>query len=55
MWQTALDRVGAGGDPDLARRSAERYNAYRVKYFALFPGTVDLLRALRERGLRLGS
>jgi len=54
MWQTALDRVGAGGDPDLARRSAERYNAYRVKYFTLFPGTVDLLRALRERGLRLG-
>jgi len=54
MWQTALDRVGAGGDPDLAQRSAERYNAYRVKYFTLFPGAVDVLRALRERGMRLG-
>jgi HAD superfamily hydrolase (TIGR01549 family) len=54
MWQTALDRVGAGGDPALAQRSADRYNAYRVKYFTLFPGAVDVLRALRERGMRLG-
>jgi HAD superfamily hydrolase (TIGR01549 family) len=41
-------------DPALATQSAERYNAYRAKYYALFPGTVDLLRALRERGMRLG-
>jgi putative hydrolase of the HAD superfamily len=54
MWQTALERVGAGGDPELAQRSAQRYNAYRVKYFTLFPGAVDLLRSLRSRGLKLG-
>ncbi|MFZ0032716.1 MAG: HAD family hydrolase [Candidatus Cybelea sp.] len=54
MWQSALESVGAGDDPELARRSAERYNAYRIKYFTLFPGAIDLLRALRERGIKLG-
>jgi putative hydrolase of the HAD superfamily len=54
MWQSALDSVGAGTDPELARRSAERYNAYRVKYFTLFPGAIDLLRSLRERRMKLG-
>jgi putative hydrolase of the HAD superfamily len=54
LWQSALDSVGAGQDSDLARRSAERYNAYRVKYYTLFPGTIELLRSLRERGKRLG-
>jgi HAD superfamily hydrolase (TIGR01549 family) len=53
MWQAALESVGVD-DVELARRSAERYNAYRVKYFALFPGVVDLLRTLRERGIKLG-
>jgi putative hydrolase of the HAD superfamily len=54
LWQSALDSVGAGQDSGLARRSAERYNAYRVKYYTLFPGTIELLRSLRERGKRLG-
>lgn len=54
MWQSALASVGAGDDPELARRSAERYNAYRSKYYTLFPGAVDLLRSLRARGKRLG-
>ncbi|HXO16912.1 MAG TPA: HAD family hydrolase [Candidatus Dormibacteraeota bacterium] len=54
MWQTALESVGAGADPELARISAERYNAYRVKYFTLFPGAIELLRSLRERGMKLG-
>ncbi|HEV3196007.1 MAG TPA: HAD family hydrolase [Candidatus Cybelea sp.] len=54
LWQTALERVGAGQDPELARRSAERYNAYRVKYYTLFPGAIDLLRSLRDRGKKLG-
>ncbi|MGA8097315.1 MAG: HAD-IA family hydrolase [Candidatus Cybelea sp.] len=54
MWQSALESVGAGDDPELATRSAERYNAYRIKYFTLFPGAIDLLRALRERGIKLG-
>jgi putative hydrolase of the HAD superfamily len=54
MWQAALERVGVGDVPELAQRSAERYNAYRTKYFTLFPGAVDLLRTLRERGMKLG-
>jgi HAD superfamily hydrolase (TIGR01549 family) len=53
MWQAALESVGLD-DPNLAHRSAERYNAYRVKYFTLFPGAVALLRSLRERGIKLG-
>jgi putative hydrolase of the HAD superfamily len=54
LWQAALERVGAGQDPELARRSAERYKAYRVKYYTLFPGAIDLLRSLRDRGKKLG-
>lgn len=53
MWQTALESVGVD-DTELARRSAERYNAYRVKYFTLFPGAIEVLRSLRERGVKLG-
>jgi putative hydrolase of the HAD superfamily len=53
MWQHALESVGVG-DPALAERSAERYNAYRSKYYTLFTGVIDMLRALRERGLKLG-
>jgi HAD superfamily hydrolase (TIGR01549 family) len=53
MWQSALESVGLN-DVQLAQRSADRYNAYRVKYFTLFPGAIDLLRALRERGMKLG-
>jgi putative hydrolase of the HAD superfamily len=54
LWQSALESVGAGSDPDLAQRSAERYNAYRVKYYTLFPGAIELLRSLRERAIKLG-
>ncbi|HZY96181.1 MAG TPA: HAD family hydrolase [Candidatus Cybelea sp.] len=54
MWQTALEKVGMGHDPELAQRSAERYHAYRAKYFTLFPGAVELLRELRELGMKLG-
>ena len=54
MWQTALESVGVGHDPELAQRSAERYDEYRVKYFTLFPGATDLLRSLRARGMKLG-
>jgi putative hydrolase of the HAD superfamily len=53
MWSNALQSVGLR-DEHLAQRSAERYNAYRSKYYNLFPGAVELLRALRERGMRLG-
>ncbi len=53
MWQTALESVGVG-DPEVAQRSADRYNAYRPKYYTLFPGALDLLRSLKERGIKLG-
>ena len=53
MWQAALESVGVD-DSSVAQRSAERYNAYRIKYFTLFPGATDVLRSLRERGMKLG-
>ena len=53
LWQTALDSVGVG-DEALAERSARRYNEYRSKYYTLFPGALDLLRALREQGKKIG-
>lgn len=53
MWTTALLSVGLN-DGSLAERSAANYNAYRQKYFALFPGAVDLLRDLKAHGVRLG-
>jgi putative hydrolase of the HAD superfamily len=53
MWSSALERVGIT-DRDIALDSAARYNEYRKKYFTVFPGAVDVLRTLRERGLKLG-
>lgn len=53
MWLAALGRVGLT-DGDLAQRSAQRYDAYRKKHLELFPGALDLLRRLRERGTKLG-
>lgn len=53
MWLAALESVGIGDDA-LAEQSAQRYNAYRNAHLTLFPGAMDLLRELRERGCRLG-
>lgn len=53
MWNSALERVGIA-DPNLAQRSAANYAEYRKKYFTVFPGAIELLRALRERGCKLG-
>jgi HAD superfamily hydrolase (TIGR01549 family) len=53
MWSAALETVGIA-DRDLAQRSADRYHEYRKKYFLVFPGAIGALRALRERGMRLG-
>ena len=53
LWGTALSSVGLD-DPRLAERSAANYNRYRKKYFALFPGTLDLLGRLRAAGMKLG-
>ena len=53
LWGAALERLGLR-DLELARGSAYRYNEYRKKYFSVFPGTYDMLRILRERGMKLG-
>ena len=53
MWAAALERVGIA-DREVATQSAARYNEYRKKYFAVFPGATDALRTLRARGLKLG-
>lgn len=53
LWRSALESVGVGDDA-LARRSAERYNAYRKRHYTLYPGAADLLRGLRGRGMKLG-
>ncbi|HEY5341010.1 MAG TPA: HAD-IA family hydrolase [Candidatus Aquilonibacter sp.] len=53
MWYAALCRVGIE-DRGLAERSAQQYNDYRKKHFTVFPGAFDVLRTLRERGMRLG-
>jgi putative hydrolase of the HAD superfamily len=52
MWGSALRSVGLH-DGDLAERSAHNYNAYRKKYFALFPGALDLLRELKSGGKKI--
>ena len=53
LWNAALERVGIR-DREVALASAARYHEYRKKYFAVFPGTIDVLRELRARGLKLG-
>ena len=53
LWGSALASLGVS-DAALAERSARRYHDYRKKYFTPFPGAVELLRALRARGKRLG-
>lgn len=53
LWGSALESVGVR-DAAVAERSARRYHDYRKKYFAPFPGAVDLLKSLRVRGKRLG-
>lgn len=53
MWSNALNAVGLR-DAELAERSAANYNVYRKKYFALYPGALDLLKELKARGMKLG-
>jgi putative hydrolase of the HAD superfamily len=53
LWRAALATVGVEGE-EVVQRSAQRYNDYRKKYYALFPGTVELLRSLRAVGKKLG-
>jgi len=53
MWGAALLTVGLKDDA-LAERSANNYNLYRKKHLMLFPGARDVLRRLRDRGMKLG-
>ena len=53
LWASALTSVGLD-DRRIAESSAVNYNLYRKKYFALFPGALDLLKALRRAGMKLG-
>ena len=53
LWREALAHLGID-DSTVANRSADRYNEYRKKYFTVFPGAIDVLRTLRDRGMKLG-
>jgi len=53
MWRGALSSVGLD-DPELARRAADAYVRARSDALVLWPGALDALLALRERGCKLG-
>ena len=53
MWGSALSSVGLR-DRELAQRSAATYDRYRKKYFALYPGALNLLQKLKAAGKKLG-
>jgi len=53
MWSNALNAVGLDV-PNLPEYAADRYVAVRNERLELFPGAIDLLRSLRERGVKLG-
>jgi putative hydrolase of the HAD superfamily len=53
MWLNALRSVGID-NATLAERSANHYTVYRKKYYALFPGALDLLRELKDAGMKIG-
>jgi HAD superfamily hydrolase (TIGR01549 family) len=52
MWGEALRSLGIGEEA-FAERAAESYNRYRKEHFRLFPGVLELLAALRMRGVAL--
>ena len=49
----ALDNVGCHTPPGLADRIAELYDQCREERTSVFPGAVDVLNWLRQRGCRL--
>ncbi|HKE36239.1 MAG TPA: HAD-IA family hydrolase [Candidatus Baltobacteraceae bacterium] len=53
LWRAALETVGVD-DEALAHRSARLYSEYRKKYYAVFPGVVEMLAQLRAAGKKLG-
>ena len=52
LWAAALAAVGIT-DPALAVRCAAAYHRHRRDVLALFPGPVEMLARLRERGYKL--
>jgi putative hydrolase of the HAD superfamily len=54
LWSDALVAAGVPVDVALAERCGERYTRYRADSLTLFPGALDLILALRERGCKLG-
>jgi putative hydrolase of the HAD superfamily len=53
LWLDALIDAGLD-DVELARRCADAYNRYRADVLELYPGALELLRALRARGCKIG-
>jgi HAD superfamily hydrolase (TIGR01549 family) len=53
MWLAALRDAGID-DAKLAERCGQSYNRYRKDHLKLWPGALELLVALRGRGLKLG-
>jgi putative hydrolase of the HAD superfamily len=53
LWTAALATVGIE-DARVAQRCADDYNRLRAESMELFPGALELLADLRERGLKLG-
>lgn len=54
LWSDALVTAGVALDVALAQTCSERYTRYRAESLELFPGALELIRALRARGCKLG-
>jgi HAD superfamily hydrolase (TIGR01549 family) len=54
LWSNALVASGLPFDAALAQRCADTYTRYRADVLELFPGALELVLALRERGCKLG-
>jgi HAD superfamily hydrolase (TIGR01509 family) len=54
MWSDALVASGVPLDLALAQQCADDYGRYRNEVLELFPGALDLVLALRERGCTIG-
>ena len=54
MWSDALVESGVPADVPLAEACAQRYGRYRADALQLTPGALELIRALRERGCKIG-
>jgi HAD superfamily hydrolase (TIGR01549 family) len=52
MWGAAMRAMGVNDD-ELAERAAQAFNYYRRERLKLFPGALELLAALRARGVAL--